>query len=129
MKSYGFGVGSFVYLRRIFEGLVAETAQNRKENEQNWDINAWQNMRMDDKIKELKTFLPQFLVENWQLYGILSKGLHKLDEEECLEYFDVVKAGIEEILDEKLAEEERKKRRDSVQQKIGAIGGKLKRSD
>jgi hypothetical protein len=44
------------------------------------------------------------------MYGILSKGIHELSEEDCLKAFPAVKIGIEIILDAKLhAEAERKK--------------------
>ncbi len=38
------------------------------------------------------------------MYSILSKGIHELSEEECLQYFKLMKIGIELILDEQLEE-------------------------
>jgi len=66
----------------------------------------------------LKAELPEFLVENRKLYGILSKGIHSLTEEECLEYFDVVKAGIELILDEKVDHLKKQRKIDDAKHKL-----------
>lgn len=38
--------------------------------------------RVEDKIKLLKDYLPQMLVDNKVVYGIMSKGIHELSEEE-----------------------------------------------
>ena len=40
---------------------------------------------MDEKIVMLRTELPQFLVDNREWYGLVSKGIHELTEEECKE--------------------------------------------
>jgi len=63
--------------------------------------------KMDKKIEIVQNYLPKFLVENRSLYSILSKGVHELDEEECLQYFESVKIGIEQILDEKIIQKEK----------------------
>ena len=104
--THGIGVGSFVYLRRIFEDLIEE-AHIKLMNSENWDETIYSTLRMADKIGLLSSELPEFLVENKSIYSILSKGIHELTENECLEYFPSVKLGIELILDEKL--EKRKK--------------------
>ncbi|MGE7954793.1 hypothetical protein [Lysinibacillus xylanilyticus] len=62
---------------------------------------------MDDKIKLLQNKLPEVLIENRAVYGIMSKGIHELSEDECLALFPDVKLGIELILDEKLYEQEK----------------------
>jgi hypothetical protein len=80
---------------------------------------------MDEKIELLKSELPVFLLENRILYGILSKGIHELSENECLEYFPTVRLGVELILDEKL---EAKRRRDKIElakKSIGKIHGDI----
>jgi hypothetical protein len=62
--------------------------------------------RMSDRIRLLKSKLPPFLVENASIYGILSDGVHNLTEEQCLKYFDVVRNGIELMLEQKIAGDE-----------------------
>jgi len=123
--AHGIGVGSFVYLRRIFEHLVTEVAQGKNQREPNWDIKAWQSKRMDEKIEELGAVLPPFLVQNKSIYSVLSKGIHELNEPECLSCFEVVRTGIELILDERLTrqKEEEKKRR--ISGAIARIKGRV----
>ena len=65
---------SVVYLRRVFEGLIAKA--RAKAAEAGWQEADYEKARMDEKIALLKTYLPPFLVENRKLYGILSKGIH-----------------------------------------------------
>ena len=69
--------------------------------------------------------MPEFLSSNPKLYAILSKGIHQLDENECLEYFEVMKAGIEEILDDKIRQDESQKRKNVVSGKISNIISKI----
>jgi hypothetical protein len=107
LSAHGVGIGAFVYLRRIFEDLLEE-AHARALLGEGWDEEKYQKARIEERILLLSHYLPQFLVENRNLYGILSKGLHELSEEECLRYFASVKLGIELVLDEKLHEEQRK---------------------
>lgn len=99
LAAHGVGVGSFVYLRRIFENLVFGRYQEYKEAE-GWDDDAFNRLRMSEKIEFLKGHLPPFLVENSKIYGILSAGIHELTEESCLSFFNVLKQSIIIILEE-----------------------------
>lgn len=109
LAAHGVGIGSFVYLRRIFEGLV-EKAHVEATVQPSWDEELYGKSRMGEKIGLLADYLPSFLVDNKSMYGILSKGIHELSEEECLAAFPVVKVGIEIILDAKIAEAAAKKK-------------------
>jgi hypothetical protein len=102
LAAHGVGVGSFVYLRRIFEHLVDGAYQVAKSDD-GWDDEAFHKGRMAERIQMLAGHLPDFLVENHLMYRILSQGLHELTENECLAAFPVLKMGIEMVLDEKLA--------------------------
>lgn len=102
LAAHGVGVGSFVYLRRIFENLVDAAYQTAKSDD-GWDEEAYRKGRMAERIQLLAGHLPDFLVENHLMYKILSQGLHELTEKECLAAFPVVKMGIEMVLDEKIA--------------------------
>ena len=108
--THGIGIGSFVYLRRIFEYLIEE-AHIKLKNEKGWNEEEYINSRISDKIQILRTELPDFLVKNKSIYSILSIGIHELSENECLKYFPSVKLGIELILDEKL---EKKQKEDKI---------------
>jgi hypothetical protein len=98
--SHGIGIGSFVYLRRIFENII-EQAHLIAKNENEWVEQEYLNGRMQDRIVILKNYLPTRLVKTAQLYSILSKGIHELSEEECLANFPIVKQAIQLILKEK----------------------------
>lgn len=105
--AHGVGIGSFVYLRRIFEKLVDE-AQAQAEGESAIDIKEFNRARMPEKIIMLKDYLPARLVGSANLYSILSKGIHELSEEECRENFILVRQAIQFILRQKHEEEEYK---------------------
>ena len=65
---------------------------------------------------------------NRSIYNILSKGIHELTEQECLESFPIVKVGIEIILDEKIQEKERQDKETEAKKAIGDLTQKLKGS-
>ena len=127
LSAHGVGVGSFVYLRRIFEDLI-ETAHVEAARTPDWNEEQFKVSRMDDRIFMLRSFLPTFLVENRSIYAILSKGLHDLDDDECLEYFEPVRVAIELILDQKLEQEEKAKKIADTSRAISTIKGKLGKS-
>ena len=126
LASHGVGIGAFVYLRRVFETLV-ENAHSSAQQQPEWDDTQYAQARMDRKIQLLKEHLPEFLVDSRGLYGILSKGVHELDEQECLEYLKVVKVGIELILDEELDRKRREERAAATRAALGSITRSLRR--
>lgn len=99
LNAHGVGIGSFVYLRRIFEELVEES-HVEAENSPCWNENEYKKVKymMDRRIEILHDYLPKWLVDNSKLYGILSKGVHELTDQDCLNHFDLVKTGILLIL-------------------------------
>tara|TARA_R110001592_G_scaffold336636_1_gene622276 strand:- start:229 stop:1023 length:795 start_codon:yes stop_codon:yes gene_type:complete len=117
LSAHGVGVGSFVYLRRIFESLVEEAHIKAVEVE-GFDEDAYQKGRFADRIAILRGHIPDFLADHPKLYSILSKGIHELSEDECLKHFPVVKVGIELILDDKL---EMLRRRQKLEEASKAI--------
>jgi hypothetical protein len=130
LASHGIGIGAFVYLRRVFEGLI-DKAHEEAQNSDTWDEGSYKSIYMNDKIILLKQYLPDFLVHNSGIYGILSKGIHELGEDECINAFPIIYNGILLILDEKIAERERKKRQTEItrglqqlQEKCKATNGK-----
>lgn len=123
LSAHGVGVGSFVYLRRIFENLIEEARQEQTANPE-WDEDVFQNARMDKKIKLLKNELPEFLVENQKpLYGYLSKGIHELSEQECLAAFPVMKNCIELILDQRITKMEKDRKIKETAKTLQDLGG------
>lgn len=124
LVSHGVGIGAFVYLRRIFEDLIEE-AHRAAASDSAWDEDPYVRSRMDEKILLLQHLLPTFLVENRRLYSILSRGVHSLTEEECLEYFEPIKLGIELILDEKIEQQAKLSKLDRVRKAIADITRKV----
>ena len=112
-------------MRRIFESLIDKAIQEAN-SEQDWDDEAFQKARMDEKISILKHHLPDFLVENRSLYGIMSVGVHTLSEADCLEAFPIVRVGIELMLDEQLEKHAREKKIAAATKGISALGKSLK---
>ena len=125
LVTHGVGIGSFVYLRRIFEDLIQEAHQIASKDKA-WNEEEYNKARVSEKIELLEDHLPDFLVENKGLYGIMSKGIHELSEKECLAYFDTVKLGIESILDEKLEVLQKEKRKKEAADKIEELKRRLK---
>lgn len=126
LAANGVGIGSFVYLRRIFEYLVFEAYEVAKSNNPTIDEAAFISGRMNEKIQMLSDYLPDFLVENHHIYGILSKGIHELSEEECKEYFAVLKSSIEMILEERLEKFQKDKYKAEIRNALSVISSKIK---
>lgn len=125
LTTHGIGVGSFVYLRRIFEFLIHEEYLNNV-SKPDWDEDKYKRADMSEKINILKADLPDFLVEKKAMYSILSKGIHELEEKECLSYFPIVKIGIECILDQKIEKKEKAKKEEEAKKAIDAIHQDIK---
>lgn len=123
--AHGIGIGSFVYLRRIIENLVFDK-YNQVTDELGISKEDFEHLKFDIKIETLKDYLPKVLVINKNVYGIVSKGVHELSEEECREMFPYIKAGIELILDDLLAEKERKEKEKVFEKFVAQKTGELK---
>ena len=121
LASHDVGIGAYVYLRRIFESLIEDAHQLAKVDA-TWDEDAYARSRMSEKIALLKGHLPVFLVEHPQIYSLLSKGIHELTEDECLQHFCTLRVGIELILDETLS---RKHQAQKVAEAKAALGKAL----
>ena len=105
LAAHGTGIGSYVYLRRILEDLTWETYNTNKDS-LNLPEDEFKLKRIKEKIQTLKQYLPPTMAKLTPLYGILSKGIHELTEEECLAYFDTMKLAIELILRQKLQQKQ-----------------------
>ena len=125
LSAHGVGIGSFVYLRRVFENLIEEAHIKAQTENKTFSNEDYMRARMDEKIQMVKDYLPEFLVENRTLYAILSKGIHDLGEDECLQYFETVKIGIEQILDEKIIKKEKVDKALKAREAIQKAHGKL----
>ncbi|UXN62447.1 hypothetical protein [Phyllobacterium zundukense] len=122
LAAHGEGIGSFVYLRRVFERLIQSRFDEYKEQE-GWD-DAQFNVRMEDKIQLLKDHLPEFLVENKRIYGIFSQGIHELDNDACLRFYEAGKESIIMILEEDLRHKEKLELKSKFSKLIAQFDGK-----
>jgi hypothetical protein len=122
LAAHGVGVGSFVYLRRVFERLITSRFDTFKTIE-GWAQEDFVGKRMEDKIELLEHNLPDFLVRNKRIYAILSKGIHELEEKECINAFEMLKHAIFFILDEDRHKKEESERRLAAEKAIAAFKG------
>ncbi len=126
LAANGVGIGSFVYLRRIFEYLIIE-AYDKAIKDEAINESDFQRSRMDEKIDLLHGYLPDFLVDNKGMYSILSLGVHELDDETCLAHFDTLRVGIEIILDEKLEAFKKIEKIENAKQKLAQLKQQIKK--
>ena len=119
----GVGAGSYVYLRRILERLIyqAKTTAGDAVNDEEFE-----KARVAERIKMLQGYVPEMLIQNTTIYGILSKGIHELSEEECREYFPVVKECIYQILGMWESERRKKADEDALNKALSAISSSIK---
>lgn len=112
-----FYVGAFAYLRRIFEKMVNSFIHGLPLSDDH----------MDTKIKLAKPkFDPRIHDTLVNLYGILSKSIHELDEEESKEYYDYLKAVIDIQLEYMKTEEDKDKQSKELSSILNTIASKFK---
>lgn len=139
----GVGIGAFTYLRRIFENVVESVHQQcvaecavKVESEKadtgeqistsEFDEDGYRKLSFNEKISYLeenynKTIIPHELEPiRSKLYGVLSEGIHKSSEDECLELYHSVRFIIEIFLDDKIQKAERQKKLDEATKKINS---------
>lgn len=103
--SNGFYAGAYTYLRRVYEKQLNYYIEK--------DGIVIQDCHTETKIKSIKAHFDTRinpLLED--LYRILSKGIHELEEEECKDYYEYLKAVIDMQLQyekEKYEEEQQSK--------------------
>lgn len=111
LNSFDSNIGAMTYLRRIFEKLLLDCF---KENESSLNITLedFSKLRMEDKVKTLKNYLPEIIYDAGynKIYSKISDGIHNLSEDECQKMFIPLRMAIEEIVTEKI-ELNRKRRR------------------
>lgn len=93
LAAHGIGAGALVYLRRVFEDILEQHRQ-ALEATTGQPIAGYQSMKVEERIEALRDSLPPLLVENRKVYGIMSKGIHALDEDTCRALFPAVKEAI-----------------------------------
>lgn len=128
LAAHGIGIGSFVYLRRIFERLIWKRFAEYKDTE-GWSEEDFKKLRMKEKIEHLKNHLPDFLVKNAKLYSILSLGVHELTEKDCLAFFPVLRQSTIWILEQDKKKQEELAQQRQLEEAISKFNPKKEPSD
>lgn len=125
LYAQGIGVGSYVYLRRVFERII-DKAKDYAIGDQKLNLEDYQKSKMNQRIQMLRDYLPAILVESKEMYGIISKGIHELAEEECIEYFPIMQEAIFMILRQWKQKREELESTKAITSKIAKIVEKVK---
>jgi hypothetical protein len=104
LHAHDTAIGAFVYLRRVFERMVQRA--HERQSAAGHRVEGFDGMKMDQRIAALKDELPEKVVQNSAVFSVLSVGLHELTEEQCTQYFPVLKA----VLFQMLEQEEHKRK-------------------
>lgn len=123
--AHGFGIGAFVYLRRIFESLIYDAYETHKDQLDEGDKKDFKRGGMEKKIKALESFLPKIVSNNKHLYSVLSKGVHELDKSECSDHFEVVKEMMELILDKVYNQLKEAEKKNKLETELNELHSKL----
>lgn len=83
--------------------------------------------RVEKKIKLLADYLPKSLTDNKGAYGIISKGIHELSEEECMQYFPVLEYLIKMCLNETIEKKRKIQDEAELKKRINAITSEIKK--
>lgn len=122
----GIGAGAYVYLRRVFEKIVNQTYEDEVEAGRVEKVDRFIDKLMDEKLDLLKEALPDFMTSNTQIYGILSSGIHFLDEEYCLNKFSIMRESIYFILDDKISKRDKISRQKRQADLLGTVCGEVR---
>ena len=123
LKAHGVYIGAYAYLRRVFETLIEDA---RKKAEQAGILaENFQAMHVKEKIKALADYLPEYMVENRNAYGMLSKGIHELSEEDCKAGYDILYNLIVMILEDQEERRKRELRKKDISNAINTLNGKF----
>lgn len=122
-------IGAFIYLRRIFEKLVKDAKDLHENNHDKlWHSDKeFYKEKMEVRIKKLKDYLPKLLVEQNQMFSVLSAGIHSLEEQQCEKYYPTVKEGIILMLDEAIEKKEILKREKNFVASINKVNREIKK--
>ena len=125
LESFGYAIASLLYYRRIFESIILKTF-SESDFENKITEEEFRQKRMNEKTDYIAAFLPEYFKENSHMYGILSKGVHELEEDECRKYLPIVKAIIFFSLDEAVEKRNKEIRKAEMAKKLAEANSKLK---
>ncbi len=102
-----YGIGAFVYYRRIVEGIIGNllnsipelmTGEEKQKYEEAME-KVKNTKQTQEKIKLIKDLLPSILMPEGfnplkMIYDMLSKGIHNKTDEECLDYSRAIRKSL-----------------------------------
>ncbi|MDP1609830.1 MAG: hypothetical protein Q8M11_02130 [Sulfuritalea sp.] len=125
--AHGFNVAACVYFRRVFESVLLEA---RNEYMVQNDLAVWQEFldaRTDVRIRMLRDYLPSFMSDHHQLYGVLSLGVHELTEEQCARELPMLRKAIELIMRDRVTAARQKREREEISKLVAQAVDRHKR--
>jgi hypothetical protein len=126
LVSHDAAIGAFVYLRRVFERIIARAWKSAKESGES--LPDPPPLRMEQKIEALKNHLPDIVGRNAKVYGILSLGLHELTEEQCARAYPLVEESVIAMLEDAHMHAEKRKREKRISDELARMSGELGKS-
>jgi hypothetical protein len=123
--AHGVGIGSFTYLRRVLEKIISDERDAARAAGN--VLEGFERLPLDQKIEALRDRLPNALLKYKSVYGVLSAGIHGLDEKTCLVYFPVVQSIIFLILDDHLEVRNQKLVLQNLDKAFNDINAKVKK--
>jgi len=124
LESFGYPIAAFLFYRRLFETIIFNTFKDAHIADK-IEEKAFRVLRMEEKVDYIKDFLPDYFLQNTFMYGVLSKGIHELEEPECREYLEVIKTVIFFSLDETLDKRKEENRKKEFANKLKNIKSKM----
>lgn len=124
LAAHGVNIGAFVYLRRVFERLIERASERHSPA---IDLQTFRTLRMDEKITALSSSLPDFLVSNKSVYGLLSMGIHELDEAICGKIYEILRTSILMMLEQERALIEKRNQETELSKLISSVTNDFKK--
>lgn len=125
-SAHGFSVAACVYFRRVFESLLVRARDEHMVEHSMTDWPEFKKAKTDERIKLLAGKLPKFLSEHPEIYGVLSKGVHELTEEQCAAELPILRSAMELILRDRLNAIRDIKQRAAVSKLVAQAVGRVK---
>lgn len=119
----GDNIAAFVYLRRVIEKYV-DYIYLKNSIKLALSHEKFSSLKTLDKISQLKNFVPDMLIQNREIYSVVSLGIHQLNEEKCRELYPCLK----DVIDHVLSVELEKAREKKITEKFQAMLQKEKQS-
>jgi len=127
-QAHGFNVAACVHLRRMFESLLLEardSVDGGTHKDKEWPD--FDGAPTPERVRLLASELPPFIVEHPELYGVLSKGVHQLTEQECFRELPVLQQCMRLIAEQRIDKRRRAKNEEETKKLLAEAASRLGR--